>query len=124
MHTAKCGDTAFFLFIVSVQVGFTFDFLFSNSVRLIPMSFRQPDSPVFESDACYALHFPPLTFAIILPKSLDIANPGAHCDSLDNCYLADDLEIHLGILASLAMPSLSRVTQLWIDTAREFGDPI
>jgi len=88
------------------------------------MSFRQPDSPVFESDACYALHFPPLTFAIILPKSLDIANPGAHGDSLDNCYLADDLEIHLGILASLAMPSLSRVTQLWIDTAREFGDPI
>jgi hypothetical protein len=74
------------------------------------MQFRQPDAPIVEADAWYALQFSPSALPIILPKALDIANPCSCGNGLDTGDLTDDLEIHLSILAALATPSLSRIT--------------
>lgn len=110
MHTAKCGDTVFFLFMISVQIAFAFDFPLSDSMRLIPMQFRQSDAPIVESDARYALQLSPSTLPVILSQAPDIANPCSCGDGFDNGDLTDNLEIHLCILAALEIPRLSRIT--------------
>ena len=108
MHTAKCGDTVFLLFIMSVQIAFAFDLLLSDPVRLIPMWFRQPDAPTVEPDTRYALQLSPSALPIILPKALDIANSCSCGNGLDNCDLTDDLEIHLAGLCGNGNDTLPR----------------
>src|SRR5437016_677786 len=97
MHTAKCPAKVL-RFMVVIQVAFPLDFLFPDPMRLIPMKLREPYASGHEANARDSLHFTPSAFPVASAQAPEVANSLSCRDRLDNGNLADDLEVHLGIL--------------------------
>src|SRR5207302_1584170 len=97
MHTAKCL-AVLSRFIVIIQVAFPLDFFFPDPVRLIPMKLREPYASGHQANARCPLHLSPSAFPIASAQAPKVANSFSYCDRLDNGNLADDLEVHFGIL--------------------------